>query len=40
VGTAIALITLILPMFAIARYSSKGVDGLQQVTYPVEQARE
>jgi hypothetical protein len=40
VGTAIALITLTLPLFTIARYSSNGIEGLPQVTYPLEQARE
>jgi hypothetical protein len=39
VGTVIALLTLTLPLVAIARYSSNGVEVLQQVTYPLPQTR-
>ncbi|HEY9728543.1 MAG TPA: hypothetical protein V6D50_19005 [Chroococcales cyanobacterium] len=34
-GTAIALLTLTLPLFVIAYYSSSSVDVLQQTTYSV-----
>ncbi|HAZ47736.1 MAG TPA: hypothetical protein DDW76_27810 [Cyanobacteria bacterium UBA11369] len=39
-GTAIALLTLTIPLYAIARYSSNSVEVMQQVTYPLPQARE
>jgi hypothetical protein len=32
-GTVIALLTLTLPLFVIAYYSSSSVDVLQQTTY-------
>lgn len=40
VGTAIALLTLTIPLYAIARYSSNSVEVMQQVTYPLPEARE
>ena len=39
-GTVIALVTLTLPLVAIARYSSNSIEVLPQVTYPIRQARE
>jgi len=40
VGTVIALLTLTLPLCAIARYSSNKVQVLQQITYPLPTQRE
>ncbi|HEY9606638.1 MAG TPA: hypothetical protein V6C85_33825 [Allocoleopsis sp.] len=37
-GTAIALLTLTLPLFVIAYYSSSSVDVLQQTTYSVQRS--
>ena len=39
-GTAIALLTLTIPLYAIARYSSNSVEVMQQITYPLPEARE
>jgi hypothetical protein len=37
VGTAIALLTILLPLFAIAHYSPNRVDSLPQTTsYPLQ----
>lgn len=40
VGTVIALVTLTLPFFVIAHYSSNSVEVLQQITYPLPNQRE
>jgi len=40
VGTVIALVTLTLPLFVIAHYSSDSVEVLQQITYPLPNQKE
>ncbi|MBD2310919.1 hypothetical protein H6G20_04375 [Desertifilum sp. FACHB-1129] len=40
IGTAIALLTLTLPLFAIAYYSSSSVEVFPPATYPLPRARE
>jgi len=40
VGTMIALVTLTLPLFVIAHYSSNSAEVLPQITYPVPSQRE
>jgi len=40
VGTAIALLTLTLPLWAIAQHSSDNLDLLMQTTYRVRDLRE
>ncbi|HEY9851797.1 MAG TPA: hypothetical protein V6D28_20160 [Leptolyngbyaceae cyanobacterium] len=40
VGTFIALLTLTLPIFTIAHYSSNNVEALQNITYPLPNQRE
>lgn len=40
IGTAIALLTLALPLWAIAYYSSGNVRIVPGVSYPLPQARE
>jgi hypothetical protein len=39
-GTVIALLTLTLPLFVIAYYSSSSVDVLQQTTYSLPKSQE
>lgn len=36
VGTAIAMLTLTLPMFVIAHYSSNNIDDRQPIIYKVD----
>ena len=40
VGTFIALLTLTLPLFIIAHYSSHSVEVLQNISYPLENQKE
>lgn len=39
IGTAIALLTLILPLWVIAQYSPKNVQIVQPITYPLQEVK-
>lgn len=38
VGTAIAMLTLIIPLWAIANYSSSNITPAQQIAYPLQRS--
>ncbi len=40
VGTAIALLTLTVPLFVIAQYSSNRVEVAQPIAYPLQKSQE